>query len=218
MKRYLFVLLSVAYICCILPSCEKKDKELTPAGILIEWVPADGNVLFADGCRVDEYSVTYDGESIVFDDCDVILYTRNDLNEYLFLADLECKISHDSTEVLDIIMHDTWVDLLGPDGKGYFETFIYFRGGFWAFLTSHSGGNGMAATTPEFRYNGVEYPVSSFIVSGVWHNNREWRCKSDGSSWEYITKKLEYTDCDVTIELEVDGKPLILNITHISPL
>lgn len=217
MKRYLLLLSFCIILGCAVVSC-KKEQELNPCGMLVEWGPGEANVLFPDGCRADEYSITYDGEPIAFDGCDAILYTKNSEHSQPYSVDLEFKISDNAVDMLDVILYDAWVSVSGPQGQGYVETFVYFRGGFWASLSAHFGDDYVPPTIPELHYNGVEYPVSSFRIAGAWHNNREWRCKYGSLDWKEITKNLEYTDCNIIIELEVDGKPLTLNITHISPL
>lgn len=217
MKRY-FLLLSVFIgFGCIFQSC-KDEPELNAVSILLEWGPDEGIILFPEGCRADEYSITYDGEPVSFDGCDAILYTQCSEYPQPFSVDLEFKIIDNETDVLDVFLHDTWVVVSGPQGHGYAETFIYYRGGFRASLSAHPGADYIPPTIPELHYNGVEYPVSSFRVAGAWRNNREWKAKLDDSVWIEITKNLEYTDCNIIIELEVEGKPLTLNITHISPL
>lgn len=219
MKRFLFILLPFVTICSTLQSC--KDENLHPAGILVQWLPSEHNALFPSGCRIDSGDMEYDGLTYNLGSCDAVIYSSNSVTPHSSPESvyLSCRIE-DGDSVFDIQIHDILAFVNGPEGKGYEETYIYFRGGFLALLRTSDGYyDNSIATTAEVYRDGVKYSVSSVDVSGYWINNREFRsyyAKFD-TSWEEITKNLEY-ECDITIELEVEGKPLTLNITHISPL
>lgn len=219
MKRFLFVLLSFVILGSAFQSCKDEENTLTPAWILVQWAPSEYNVLFPSGCRIDEGEIEYDGLISNLGSCDAVIYSYESVTHmYPANMDLMCRIS-EGESVFDIKIHDALAYVDGPIGEGYEETYVYFRGGFLATLGSYIGDDFVPATIAEVYHDGVEYPVYSIKVSGYWINNREFRTKYDGlPRFEEITKHLEYTDCDINIELNVEGKPLILHITHISPL
>ena len=217
MKRYLFLLFAFASLAFVFASCEKKEPKLTPVGALYQWIPSEGNVLFPSGCRIDEGEIEYNGLTYNLGSCDAILYSSKSEYASPYSVDIDFKCKLDSA--FDVNVHDALVHVDGPRGEGYEETYIYIRGGFAAFLaTSDEYCDYAPATTAKVYSDGVEYSVSSVEVYGVWCNNRELREKYHGGSTEDITKHLEYTDCNINIELNVEGTPLILHITHISPL
>ena len=219
MRRYLLLLLLSASLCCVFQSCENgNDDDKDKVYVLVRWGVGD-NVVFPEGCHIDAGYLEFGDDIFDLSQYDAIFYGYN---PRLVALDLRCTINNLSGfTIADICLSNVGGTVLGPDGEGYANSYIYFRGGFSLFLSylDVSMDAKYYNTSVIVNYNGVECRSECVNIEGHIVNNREYRAKDSISlKYEDITKHIEYTDCNIIIKLEVEGKPLTLNITHISPL